>query len=173
MVIRIRDAVEEIRRRQRQQAGQSQRDDDDGGEFSSSGSSEQQWGGLRVLSPSGFIITETSDLEESNDDGAVTLSPGEEQALVEYEARGDMGTAVLAVGANDVQDVEYGLRIDRSKVVGGKTESPLGTINSPFSFIDRLNAVVPANSTVEYVAWYDGGATGDVDLAARLYTEEP
>lgn len=168
MVVRIRDAIEEMKR-----AGTATQGGDGGDGSPTNPSTEQRWGGLRVLSPSGFIISETSDLPEANNDGTVTLSPGEEQVLVEREARGDVGLAILAVGANDVQDVQYGLRIDRAKVVGGLTESPLGVLNDPFSFVDRLNAVVPANDVVEYVADYDANATGDVDMAARLYTDEP
>jgi hypothetical protein len=166
--LRIRDVLEEM------QAGSTQAAGGSGGAGSTSPSTAERWGGLRVLSPSGFIITETSDLPESNSDGTVTLSPGEGPVTIaEREARGDAGLAVLAVGANDEQDVQYGLRIDRSKIVGGATESPLGVLNDPFSFVDRLNAVVPANQTVEYVAWYDDTASGDVDLAARLFTDEP
>lgn len=165
MVIRIRDMLEEMQGR-----GANV---DTGGADNTRPTIEQRWGGLRVLSPSGFIISETSDLPNANSDGTVTLEPGDEQALVEYRSRGDTGVACLAVGANDVQDVQYGLRIDRSKVVGGRTESPLGVLNDPFSFVDSLNAVVPANDVIEYVAYYDASATGTVDMAARLYTDEP
>lgn len=128
--------------------------------------------GYRLLDRSSLVVRETSDLEMANDDGSISLTPGDETAIVAHEPASDQGCFVLAVGASDEQNVSYGLRVDDNYWFGGRTESPLGSINDPFSFVDALGAMIPAVSNVEYVAVYDPTASGDIELAARLFVEE-
>jgi hypothetical protein len=124
--------------------------------------------GVKLLDATRYIVLETANLDEANDDGTVTLEPGDETALIRY----DLGTpvAVTAIGAVDHNDVTYYIRINNEKTIGGETNSPLGTVNAPFSFIEKLGAAIPAES-LEYIARYDSAASGQIDLAARAHLE--
>lgn len=113
-----------------------------------------------------FVTVETDDLDSTNSDGTVTLSPGDTKTLVEFKDQ----CAVYAVGASDKQDVEYQLEVDRT-VVGGRTNSPLGLVNDPFSFVDKLGGAIPVEKRVRYVASYDSAASGDINLAGRMMVE--
>lgn len=120
------------------------------------------------LLPKDYVVVETDDLDAANSDGTVTCEPGEATRLAHFNP----GTpvSVLAVGATDEVDVEYYLEID-GKVVGGITNSPLGLLNTPFSFVDALGAAIPVDKRVSYIARLDASATGSVDLAARMHCE--
>lgn len=120
-----------------------------------------------LLPAQSYITVETSDLDDANADGTITLHPGETKALVKHTRQ---PKAVYAVGASDASDVEYGLLADKQPV-GGTTNSPLGLINDPFSFVDQLGGAVPCNNRAEYKAHLDSSATGPVDLAARMHLE--
>lgn len=129
-------------------------------------------GSVGVLDPGRYRLYETDDLPDSNEDGTVTLQPGQSRPIVEYEAHAAQGVNLLAVGANDEPDVTYGLIIDNDLPVGGRTNSPLGLVNEPFSFVQKYNAVIPASQKVEYWAYHDPEAEGNVDLVGRLHVEE-
>lgn len=127
--------------------------------------------GRRVLDPSKYVIRETDDEEGVGEGGTITLQPGQSKTLVSARARTDNGMAVLAVGATDEADVTYALKIDDNFTVGGRTNSPLGLVTDPHSFVEEFGAVVPANKYAEYVAYYDSNSTGEVNLTARMHVE--
>lgn len=135
--------------------------DDDEGDF-------RMPPGMRTLFPNDYIVLETDDLDSVSSGGTVTLSPGETKTLVEYT--GPSPVSLMAVGATDAADTEYQLYIDNQRVVGGTTNSPLGTLNDPFSFIQMFDGAIPAG-TVEYRAHRRSSASGDADLAGRLHLE--
>ena len=125
--------------------------------------------GPQYINPNNYLIAETADLDDANDDGTITLEPGDTTPIVDVDR--DRPVAVLAVGANDVNDVRYQLYRDNSVVVGGTTNSPLGTLNSPFSFPNELGVSVPVEGRVQYRAHYPRDATGTVELAGRMHVE--
>lgn len=125
-----------------------------------------------ALTPGAYVVTETADMDYSNDDGTVTIEPGDSYPLVRYEATSTNGVMLLAVGATDEQDVEFYVEIDNRRVVGGRTNSPLGNLNSPFSFVEKLGGSIPAEHTVTYWAAVSPDAAGPVSLAARMHVEE-
>lgn len=113
-----------------------------------------------------FVTLETDDLDNADPNGTITLSPGDTKAVVEYSG----ACAVYAVGCSDKQDVEYQLEVD-GRVVGGRMNSPLGLLNEPFSFVEKLGGAVPVEKRVRYVVNYDSAASGDISLAGRLMVE--
>lgn len=125
----------------------------------------------RPIHPSSLVITETSDLDEANEDGTVTLNPGEEAVIARQEARVADGMMLLAAGATDKQDAEYFLRFDNDVVVGGSRNSPLGTLNTPFSFVENYSGVPVAEDVIEYVVRYDTNASGELNIAGRMHIE--
>jgi len=124
-----------------------------------------------TLQPSKYVIRETDDLDGVSSGGTVTLSPGDTETIVDARAR-DSAMALLAVGANDATGVEYRLKVDDSRVVGGTTHAPLGVVNDPFSFVEEFGAVIPVEKYVEYEASYDSSQTGEVDIVGRLHVEQ-
>jgi len=122
------------------------------------------------LKPNNLVVVETDDLEDHpvNDDGTVTVQPGQAVPLAKF--RLDSPFSVLAVGASDEVDVIYQLRID-SEPAMSPTNSPLGLINDPFSFVDAYGAALPCEKSVEYVAELSSDASGPVTLAGRLHCE--
>lgn len=129
------------------------------------------WQGLRTFKPGEWVIDETAALDEANDDGTITLNPGEQKTIAEAHHPNADAIGLLSVGAADEQNVRYFIRIDSKYVVGGVTNSPLGSVNSPFSFPDYYNAIIPADQRIEYVAQRPTNASGAVDLVARLTTQ--
>lgn len=125
----------------------------------------------RPLSPGTYRVVESADMDWSNDDGTVTVPPGEEVPLVSYEFQAEQGM-LLAVGATDAQNVTYRVEVDRNRTVGGRTQSPLGVLNNEFSFVETLGGAIPAASTFAYYARLDESASAAVDLTARLHLEE-
>ena len=121
-----------------------------------------------IIEPTKYTTIETDDLSGVEDGGTVTLQPGETKALVEY--RGQPFT-ILAVGAVDETGVEYELKADSRQTIGGVTNSPLGLVNEPFSFVDQLGGAIPAENRVRYLASLDSDAPGPVELTARLHLE--
>lgn len=124
------------------------------------------------IDPAKYRIVETRDLDSStypvSPNGILTLNPGESAPM--FRAFTSQSYRLLAVGAADRSGVEYELRINGQQTVGGRTTSPLGSINDPFSFANVLGATIPVQN-VEYVAHYDKNATGSVDLTGRAHLE--
>ena len=116
-----------------------------------------------------YVTVESANEDHANDDGSVTVEPGETVPLVSYR---EGPFALAAVGATDAQDVSYALKRDDSRVVGGVTNSPLGILNRPFSFVENFGGVIPIETNVVYEAHLDESAGGPVDLAARLHVEQ-
>jgi hypothetical protein len=121
-----------------------------------------------------YAVVETADLDPDNwsinSDGTITIQPGEEKPIVNYSVSGGNPTC-LAIGANDVKDLKYKLVRDNTFVVGNETESPLGTVGSPFSFVQELDAGVPANSRLTYYGVLPSSAGSSVDVAGRMHVE--
>lgn len=128
-------------------------------------------GQRKKLLPRNYAVFETSDLDAANDDGTVTAEPGETVTLCEVEASQSEKINLLSVGASDEQDVKYFLEIDGKAVAGGQTESPLGLINSEFSFPREFDSSIPAEDSVRYRALRVHSAAGSVDLVARMHAE--
>lgn len=126
----------------------------------------------RALEPGSYVTVESDEMDWSNEDGTVTVEPGDEVPLVKHYASGEQGVMLLAVGATDEQDVRYRAEVDDQRTVGGQTNSPLGVLNSPFSFVESLGGAIPANRSVAYYAKLDEDAPAPVDLVARLHVEE-
>lgn len=124
--------------------------------------------GTRMMDSSRYIVLETANMDEANPDGTITLEPGDEEAILRFNR--DVPIALQAIGAVDVGGVTYEIRINNERTVGGQTSGPLGTVNDPFSFVEKLGAAVPAES-MEYVATYPPSQSGSVDLAARAHFE--
>lgn len=121
---------------------------------------------MGVIPAGTVVIKETADMD-SIDGTAVTLSPGDEQTLASYR---EGSTAVYAYGATDASNVIYWLEVDGNLAVG-PTRGPLGTINSPFSFVANYGGAVPSDSRVKLKARYPASESGEVDLVARMHLE--
>lgn len=124
--------------------------------------------GVRLMDANRYVALETTNLDEANTNGTVTLQPGDSQALIRWDR--ELEVAIMAIGAVDKDDVQYEIRANHDQTVGGVTQSPLGTINDPFSFVQELGAAVPVQ-TFEYVATLSQNASSPVDLAARAHME--
>jgi hypothetical protein len=120
------------------------------------------------LQPTQYILRESDNLDNSNTDGSVTVQPGEEEALVQI----DLGSpfSVLALGAQDAADMTYRLEVD-GDTVGSPTNSPLGVVTDPFSFVQSLGGAIPGEQRAVYYGKLDGSAGSSVDLAARIHGE--
>lgn len=132
--------------------------------------SQTRMAGLRPLG-NDYLIIETDNLPDSETTaaGEVELQPGETAAVVRYRVPADAVAAVLSLGATDRADVEYWLEVDDDSLVGGKTNSPLGTVNDPFSFVDDIQGFVPANRVVEYMVRLDENASSSTTLVGRIH----
>jgi hypothetical protein len=115
------------------------------------------------------VINESADLDDdaTNAQGAVEMSPGDKRVLAEYDA----GThAVYAAGAEDHSGVQYWLDVDNNPVVG-PTFGSLGTVNSPFSFVEKYGGAIPAENRSRLMAQYPSNQTGDITLVGRIHVE--
>lgn len=118
---------------------------------------------------SSFTVVETSQMPFSDPDGTVTLDPGESGRLVEWEATGDQ-QIVLGIGATDRSNTAYRMVTENeTKFI---TYSPLGMLNSPFSFKSELGFAFPAGRMVSYEAVVSDQATEAKQFAARLFVGE-
>lgn len=117
--------------------------------------------------PGNLLVTETSQMELSTEGGAITVHPGQTETLVEWENRSPI--ALLAIGATDTPDCVYSLVIDGDRQI--QTYSPLGTITSPFSFVEQLGAPFPAGNEIEYRVSLSASADEPVELAARAFLD--
>nr|6H82_b Chain b, Uncharacterized protein [Haloarcula hispanica icosahedral virus 2] len=130
-------------------------------------------GRVGLVPVNSYVTLETDDLDTDEhpvtDAGTVALEPGESAPIVRY----DLGqpAAVYAVGATDEANVEYELKVNNSKTVGGRTNSPLGVLNTPFSFVEKLGGAIPCETAATYWAHYSSDATGTVELAGRMHIE--
>lgn len=124
-----------------------------------------------VISPVGYNVYETSSLEDSNSDGTITVKPGKPTPLA---TTGEMssGGYILATGATHSADVKYYLQIDGDIIVGGETETPLGTTNDPFSFPEKFGAVIPASKSVTYYGYIPEDRNVQDDITARIHVDE-
>lgn len=121
---------------------------------------------IGVVPHNTIVITESGDLDSADDDGTITLERGQETTIAEFT---DQAHAVYAVGATDVQDVRYWLEIDGDPAVG-PTRGPLGTVNSPFSFVEKYGGAVPADNRCRLRALYTGDS-GEVNVVGRIHLE--
>jgi plastocyanin len=121
-----------------------------------------------TIEPANLLVVETADLEDANDDGTITVEPGSTETFVQF--RGQPHN-VLAGGAVDRADVRYNLEADGSTTVGGTTNSPLGSINEPFSFVATLGGAPGVERRSAYKAFLSEGADAPVRLAGRLFVE--
>lgn len=124
---------------------------------------------IGIIPHHAVVIKESADLEEdaTNNQGAVEMSPGDKRVLAEY----DDGThAVYAAGAEDHSGVRYWLEVDNDPVVG-PTFGSLGTVNSPFSFVETYGGAIPAENRSRLMAQYPSNQTGDITLVGRLHVE--
>jgi len=122
-----------------------------------------------VIDPSSYVVLESDDLDDVDDSEAVTIQPGETEAIVRYESQ--VPFAVLAVGATDEAGVSYRLEADNQRTIANETNSPLGLLNSPFSFVDKVGGAVSCESSCTYYATLDPSAPSPVDVAGRLHVE--
>lgn len=116
-----------------------------------------------------FRVVETADLpsDETTDGGAMAVDPGERKAVIRYRTP-QSRVKLHALGMNDELDAEYQLHIDGE--ISASTESPLGTINDPFSFGDVYGRAVSAKSDIEYMVINHGDAT--LEFAGRMFLRE-
>lgn len=121
------------------------------------------------IKPRDYVVVETADMDGANDDGTVTLEPGDTVRMASF--RSDSAFSVLAVGAYNQQGVEYVLRVDNDRSVGGVTQTPLGDIGAPFSFVEKAGGGVSCKKSIEYIARADADLADPVDVAARLHLE--
>lgn len=125
--------------------------------------------GQRVIDPVRYFEVETDDLDAANEDGTITLEPGDRKAIVIADQ--DKPTLLHGVGATDEANVTYQVRLDSRQYVGRSTNSPLGSINNPWMYPEKVGGSLPADRSVAYVAKLDQSATAPVDLAGRLVAE--
>jgi hypothetical protein len=131
---------------------------------------ENQGVGSRVgtIEPRDMIVVETENLDSSEPDGTMEIKPGETETFLQFRGQPH---GMLAVGATDKTDTDYLLRSDSSVPIGGTTESPLGAINDPFSFVDTLGGAPHAEDSTTYRAHLDPSASSPVYVAGRLFLE--
>lgn len=129
-------------------------------------------GSAKSLGPEHFIVTETDDMDSVDPGGTVHLEPGDRKVIAEWEAQGRQNIALLAVGADDAVDVQYELVADYNTTIGSQTNSPLGPVNNPFSFIKNLNGYIPAKRIIQYKASLPASSTTSADLAARMFVSQ-
>ena len=125
---------------------------------------------LRTLQPGRYTIKESSDMDDAEPDGSISVAPGDTRTVVRHNS--DTGTALLAVGVNDDPDARYQLVVDDNRVVGGETQAPLGTPTDLFSFVDTLNGAIPADSTIEYQVKMDPNASSSSNFTGVLHTDD-
>lgn len=127
--------------------------------------------GYDLINPGRYIITESNDLKGSNDLGEIEMAPGDTKVIASTEGLSTPQNAI-AVGANNESEVRYGIFIDGDGPVGSWTNAPLGTVNSPFSFVKELGFALPAQDQIQYVANYDQDGSGMIELIGRIHAIE-
>lgn len=123
-----------------------------------------------VIRPDRFEVFDTSDLDGANELGSIVMEPGEKKVLAGIEGM-EQGAYIMSAGATDADDVRFALVVDGEYNVGGVTNSPLGSMNEPFSFVTRYGGVVPVTESAQYIAIYDEDGSGQVELTGRIDAE--
>ena len=119
--------------------------------------------------PGQLRLVETSDLQDANDDGSVTIEANTERELLLYENRADHPFLLHFLGAADALDVQYVLRVGQEIVF--TSESPVGTITNPFVFADYYGGPMAFARDITYSARNNTGSS--IDLAGRMGLIEP
>lgn len=119
-----------------------------------------------------FVVTESSDLDDANTDGTVTVSPGETEILADYRLRNESldRAHLLALGATDVANCSYTLEVDDSPRFS--TRSPLGLVNDPYSFTNELGYAYPFEKYVTLKVTRDDDVAEDATMAGRMFVTE-
>ena len=125
-------------------------------------------GKFDTIRPNNYNVYETSDMDEAAGNGLIQLDPGDEKVFLDTGSLDDPGF-LMAIGALDANAVEYRVQVDGDRNVGGYTNSPLGSINTPFSFIDEFGGAIPVLDRVQYVAQLPEGASSSVEIAGRAH----
>jgi len=115
-----------------------------------------------------YRVYETSEMEAAGDNGLIQVDPGERVTFFDTGPLNDPGF-LMAIGATDEMDVEYRVEVDGDRSVGGFTNSPLGSINTPFSFIDEFGGAIPVFDRVQYTAQIPRESNSSAELAARAH----
>ncbi|MFC4246468.1 hypothetical protein ACFOZ7_05585 [Natribaculum luteum] len=127
-----------------------------------------QQSGPMEIDPRQLHVVETPLLEEANPDGTVTIEPGEEVTIAEYDTTSDFH--LIAAGATNQGDVYYRIRADYEKsVAGGWRVMPMGTMGSPYSFVKELGVMFPIEEKIVYEAKLAEAAESTVDVSGKLY----
>jgi len=123
----------------------------------------------RPINIDDYLVVETSDFENANADGSITVPSGGEQVLLEHEPETDQSTVFIhALGAADANDIAY--RVYYGQNIAFTMESPPGTITAPYSFTENLGGPLATNDLFQLTAI--NARTSDLDLAARAHIEE-
>ena len=112
-----------------------------------------------------LLVHETSIQSDSDDDGTVEVPPGEERDVVRWDREAPIH--LFALGTNDAPDLRFRLVVDEEIIAD--TASPLGTINSPFSFADNYNGPIEADDMVAIRVENEGNSSRQ--MAGRLHME--
>lgn len=98
-----------------------------------------------------YLVLESSDLGHANSDGAVTVDPGDDVVLCEYEPTSTDASVLLhALGATNLNGIQYQLEYGQN--VSHRSEGPPGGYNDPFSFTQNFGAPLTSDQTVTYRA---------------------
>lgn len=117
-----------------------------------------------------YRIRETADMDESNSSGEMEFSAGEQSPIVTYEVSPGNTVRLLSVGASDVQDMRYAVLVDDDTFVGGWTETPLGTVQEPFSLVDKAGGYIEAENRIKILGHYTAD-TGTASVVGSLHYE--
>ena len=107
------------------------------------------------MQPRNIVIEETSNLDDANSAGIVEIDPGETKTILDYRPKRDV--KLLATGATDQPDCTFELR-HGSEIVYD-SESPLGTVNEPFSFIDHYGEALDCQDDLQLKVTNTGDST--------------
>lgn len=110
-----------------------------------------------------YLVVETSRMDDANDDGVITVPPGESREVVHWDQEGPL--LLFALGANDRGGAEYRILLDGQQRVA--TVSPLGTVNQPFSFANVLGTPIQADSSITLEVYNGGDA--EAPFAGRMH----
>lgn len=116
-----------------------------------------------------FRVVETADLpdDETTAQGTVEVADGERATVLRFRTPADR-LKLHGFGMNDELDCEYQIHVDGE--LSSSTESPLGTLDSPFSFEDVYGRAVSMTEGFELKVINNSGGT--VEFAARAFLRE-